>query len=267
MRTVVFLDLDNTFWGERTGVPQSALDAIHAAQALGHLVLSNTGRARGGTRELLCYGLDGRCYAAGAEAFLGAEKIVDRPLGIEQSRFLCDYLDIGQGILIAEGGDRCFVRPYDREYFEQLRDMLASLDDPFIDHPDIAQMNDDDHAQVYKYSLWIRGGVPERLKSGVAESYNATTMGDATEFTQKHISKATILDTVRTILEQRLGEPLRTMAVGDSGNDIPMLRGADLGICMGNGTDEAKAAADLVCRPIDQDGLAHAFELAGLTRQ
>ena len=81
MRTVVFLDLDNTFWTEN-GVPDSAIEAIRRAQANGHRVFSNTGRSRGETRELLPYGLDGRCYAAGAEVFLGEQKLVDEPLGV-----------------------------------------------------------------------------------------------------------------------------------------------------------------------------------------
>ena len=54
------------------------------------------------------------------------------------------------------------------------------------------------------------------------------------------------------------------MALGDSGNDIPMLRAADIGICMGNGTDAAKDAADYVTSAITDDGLYHAFEHFGL---
>lgn len=47
---------------------------------------------------------------------------------------------------------------------------------------------------------------------------------------------------------------------GDSTNDVEMLRRAGLGVCMGNGCQEAKAAADLVCGRIDEDGLAGAID-------
>ena len=263
MPTIAFLDLDNTFWTEE-GVPESALEAIRRAQANGHLVFSNTGRARAGTRDLEPYGLDGRCYAAGTEAFLGGKKIVDEPLGVEASKLLCHTLDVGQGILIAEGGDRCFIRVYDEPMFRQLFETLARIDDPFIDHPEISTMSDEDHAQVYKYSLWIAGGVPQEVKDSVPQGYHETTMGDATEFTQVGHTKATALDTVRSALEQRNGLTYQTMALGDSGNDIPMLRAADIGICMGNGTDAAKDAADYVTSAITDDGLYHAFEHFGL---
>ena len=45
-------------------------------------------------------------------------------------------------------------------------------------------------------------------------------------------------------------------AVGDGGNDVAMLRYAALGVAMGNGSDEAKAAADYITADNDHDGLA-----------
>lgn len=263
MPTIVLLDLDNTFWTE-AGVPDSALEAIHRAQANGHLVFSNTGRCRAGTRDLSPYGLDGRCYAAGSEVFLGDEKLVDEPLGADVSRQLCDILSVGEGILIAEGGDRCYVHAYDVDWFEKIRESCARINDPFIDHPEIALMTDEDHAQIYKYSLWINGGVPEAVKRAIPEGYRETTMGDATEFTQVGHTKATALDSVRSALAARTGASYRTMALGDSGNDISMLRAADVGVCMGNGTDAAKAVSNWVTSAITDDGLYHAFEHFGL---
>ncbi len=263
MPTIVFLDLDNTFWND-LGVPDSAVEAVGRAQENGNLVFSNTGRARAGTRDLTTYGLDGRCYAAGTEVFLGDEKIVDEPLGTEASRLLCRTLDIGQGILLAEGGDRCFIRAYDQPMFRQLSEMLSRIDDPFIDHPDISQMTDADHAQVYKYSLWVEGGVSDEVKASVPAGFQETSMGAATEFTQVNHSKATALGSVRAHMEHRCGMTYRTLALGDSGNDIPMLRAADVGVCMGNGTEAAKQAADHITEPIDKDGLYLAFERYGL---
>ena len=52
--------------------------------------------------------------------------------------------------------------------------------------------------------------------------------------------------------------------MGDSGNDVPMLRAADVGVAMGNATQEAKAAADFVTTAMDDDGLWNAFKRLGL---
>ena len=53
------------------------------------------------------------------------------------------------------------------------------------------------------------------------------------------------------------GIPLsRVMAFGDNGNDIGMLRTAGLGVAMGNGIPEAKAAADMVTTSNNDEGIA-----------
>jgi len=54
--------------------------------------------------------------------------------------------------------------------------------------------------------------------------------------------------------------PEQAMALGDSGNDIAMLRRAGLGVAMGNAPDVVKAAADAVAEPFDADGAAKAIE-------
>lgn len=58
--------------------------------------------------------------------------------------------------------------------------------------------------------------------------------------------------------------PEECIAFGDGGNDVTMLKFCGIGVAMGNGTDEAKNAADYVTTDIDKDGIAHAlrhFEL------
>ena len=51
-----------------------------------------------------------------------------------------------------------------------------------------------------------------------------------------------------------------TMAFGDGGNDISMLKHAAIGVAMGNADDQVKAAADYVTTPVDDDGVAKALK-------
>ena len=51
-----------------------------------------------------------------------------------------------------------------------------------------------------------------------------------------------------------------TMAFGDGGNDISMLRHAAIGVAMGNASDEVKAAANYVTASVDDDGIKKALE-------
>ena len=57
-------------------------------------------------------------------------------------------------------------------------------------------------------------------------------------------------------MAEHFGIPLsRTAAIGDGRNDVVMIRQAAVGIAMGNGKDEAKAAADYVTASVREDGL------------
>lgn len=55
------------------------------------------------------------------------------------------------------------------------------------------------------------------------------------------------------------------MAVGDSDNDIEMLKYAGMGVAMGNASDGATAAADQLTASCEQDGVAQTIEELCLT--
>jgi Cof subfamily protein (haloacid dehalogenase superfamily) len=73
----------------------------------------------------------------------------------------------------------------------------------------------------------------------------------------KGVNKATMLAT----LCQRLDlNPARTMAIGDSWNDIDMLRWAGFGIAMGSAPESVKAVANAVTDPTPGHGVVVAID-------
>ena len=61
-------------------------------------------------------------------------------------------------------------------------------------------------------------------------------------------------------LLDRLGiTPEETMALGDGGSDLPMLRAAGIGVAMGNSIETVKAGADWVTGSCDENGVAQAI--------
>lgn len=58
----------------------------------------------------------------------------------------------------------------------------------------------------------------------------------------------------------------RTVAFGDSMNDLEIIRAAGTGVAMGNALDELKAAADYVTTAIQDDGIWNACVALGLLR-
>lgn len=52
----------------------------------------------------------------------------------------------------------------------------------------------------------------------------------------------------------------KTMAFGDGGNDITMLKHVGIGVAMGNANTEVKAIADYITDDVDSDGIWNAFK-------
>jgi hypothetical protein len=74
------------------------------------------------------------------------------------------------------------------------------------------------------------------------------------------VSKATML----ARLCDRLGfDPALTMAVGDSMNDIEMLKWAGVGVLMGHAIPEMHQYADVITGPVPGFGVAEALDAIG----
>jgi hypothetical protein len=73
------------------------------------------------------------------------------------------------------------------------------------------------------------------------------------ELNPKGISKASGMRKVCELLGITMSE---VVAMGDSMNDLSMIRAAGLGVAMGNAQDGVKAAADLVTATNDEHGVA-----------
>lgn len=98
----------------------------------------------------------------------------------------------------------------------------------------------------------------EIFRREVIERYHVTvsaSLPGELELTAGGVSKGTAL----LYTAQQLGfSREETMAVGDSENDLDMLKAAGFSVAMGNAGEELKRAADAVTDHCDDDGFAHA---------
>lgn len=67
-------------------------------------------------------------------------------------------------------------------------------------------------------------------------------------------------EALRFLAEEHGIDPRRVVAVGDAGNDVPMLRRAGLGVAMGNALPPALAAADRIVADCNTDAIAELVE-------
>lgn len=105
--------------------------------------------------------------------------------------------------------------------------------------------------------------IPENLRQTLVQELEKVAVSavwssaNCMEITHPLADKGRGLEKVCTLL----GIPAEyTMALGDSGNDIAMLRRAGLGVAMGNAPDFVKEAAAVVTDRFDEDGAAKAIE-------
>ena len=77
------------------------------------------------------------------------------------------------------------------------------------------------------------------------------------EFASPDVTKASGL----AFLAEHLGfAPERTVAFGDGENDVELLDWAAYGVAVANAHDRVLAVADLVCPPVDEEGVAQVIE-------
>ena len=79
----------------------------------------------------------------------------------------------------------------------------------------------------------------------------------AVDFTLKGVDKGSGIARMGKMLGV---EPSEMVCVGDSYNDLPMLRACGLPIAMGGAPEEIRAAADFMAPTVEQDGLAFAID-------
>ena len=103
----------------------------------------------------------------------------------------------------------------------------------------------------------IAGGIRARPGSARRQGVAAVQWAVAVDFTRVGVDKGSTAHKVAEMLGVGID---RIVAVGDSYNDISMLRECGLSIAMGDAPDEVLAVADRVVPSVDEDGLAVAIE-------
>lgn len=269
----VFLDIDGTLVGYDSKIPDSALNALQAAQANGHKIIIASGRSYGMIYPELLKALDydGIITSGGSCVMVDGKVIFESLIEGEDLAFIIDYFRANGINYLLLSKDNLYAEPvfnnevipgmiangYSKELVDQaygwnteVEDVrlvkggqkLAYFTSPFL--PDRISRDLDGRFYVVDFSI---GKVKQNTYFG--------------EMNNAGITKASGIDEYLAYVGGSLED---TIAIGDSANDLEMLEHAHIAVVMGNGTDSAKAAADFVTTDVDKDGIYNAFLKLGL---
>ena len=271
-RKIIFIDVDGTLVDYENHLPDSAVKAIRKARENGHRVYICTGRSRAEVYDNIWeIGLDGMIGGNGSYVEDSGEVVMHRLITKEQcerivkwfrGRGLAFYLESNSGLYGNETFEEDAV-PAIREYSARKgKDNASALSvrDVFPEMIFGAAMIRDDVNKI-SYPLRTYSDFEETRKA-FPDLQNGTWggAGEKALFGDLGVKDITKASAVQCLLEHLGASQEDTIAFGDAKVDIPMFECCAYSVCMGNGGEEAKAAADYVTDAVNEDGLFKAFQ-------
>ena len=259
---MIFFDIDGTLIDAETGtVPDSARCALRRAQEKGNLLFVNTGRTICNIDDQIRgLGFDGYVCGCGTWVELRGKKLYAFEIGHEECVQIVRALRQMQISVFFEGSRGIYFDPNPSVHFE----LLERLWDEFSESGLSAWADERDPSFAFdKFFTYLHPQSDvegfRRLLAGRFEWIDRS--GNMGEIVPIGHSKATGID----LLCRRLDIPLADCyALGDSTNDLPMLRHVPGSIAMGDCAPEILPFCAYHTSAVMEDGVYGALSHFGL---
>ncbi len=263
---IMAFDIDGTLLTQDHKILDSTKASIKKLQNAGYHTIICTGRIYYHSVEIAkeIGNIDYIVSCNGAQIYdvQNKEVIYTRPHDPKNAEIIINELDnIGVGAVI--------YGEHDIYYFHHENDstslkLFEGFYRNFKKHLNSAELKDfiKDN-KILKVLLYFQdvdkaGIVTKRLREQFKDvAYVVRGSASAVEFSVKGVSKAT---GVREILKRLSLSPNDLIAIGDSENDIEVLKMANLGIAMGNALEVVKKASDVITKSNDEHGIEYAID-------
>ena len=253
MIKAIFFDIDGTLVSLSTHrIPQSAVDAITQAKRQGVKIFISTGRPFplidniGEIRHLV----DGYITTNGAWCFMGDRVISCSPIPQNDAATMVRLADeMNFGTLVV--GEKDIIMFNDNGTSEVFRQLL-NVRDLKSDVPVETVLSQ----RVLQFTPVITPEQEERLMPHLPGCESSRWCPEFADVTARGVNKGKGLLAMIAGLNISIGE---TMAFGDGGNDLAIVKTAGVGVAMGNANESLKAVADYVTDTVDDNGISNAL--------
>lgn len=270
-KRLVFLDIDGTLISESGQMSEKTIQALKQADDNGHILCICTGRTYCEMPEEMKR-FDGIVSGAGACIIWKNEVLLAEYFSEKEKIQVEELLEKAGAVYALEGFDDLYMKKeiYDRLVRslegrgEEEREILKIFQEVRF-YTEIAK-TEKVHKCSYFYAEKDSAWFKERLKKwdmSLAVFSQAETRGNSGEISKTAFNKGAAVRWLSNYLEIPIED---TIAIGDSENDLGMLRAAGIGIAMGNSFDYVKEAADDVTKSVYEDGVYYAFQKYGLIK-
>ena len=261
MKNIIFFDIDGTVITEddRQMIPDSTREAIRLTREKGNFTFINSGRTLFNINEKVrSLGFDGMICGCGTYIEMNGEVMLYNQLTQEHCRKTADFLRQVGVTPVYEHKDGYFFD--DKAAHNPMLDWFLTS---FVDEGIRVDRQVDDPEFIYdKFVVWKN---PQSdmatFREVISRDYEIIDRGGGFfENVPKGFSKATAINLVL----EKLGLPIgNAYAIGDSTNDLPMLRAVPNSIAMG-GAEHIYPYVSYITTPIEEDGIWNALSHFGL---
>lgn len=260
---LIALDLDGTALAPGGTVTPGVREAIAWARARGVRVVVATGRICGEAAEFArLLGADDLMVTAGGAALADARQCrctYRETIGWEDAVRAAAAVERIGLIAMIYMGERLLVTPYDEAAFGRYKTNEGYLESKQV-VPSVAEFIARERLPIDK--IFCRSHQPEMLAfarrqlTGTGGIRVMRSAEDNIEILSAAADKGRALG----VLAGQLGTSLdRCIAIGDSENDLEMLRAVGMPVAMANAAPEVHALARFTTRSNAEDGVAHAI--------
>ena len=257
MIKAIFFDIDGTLVSFNTHrVPESTAHAIKELRKKEVKVFIATGRHLSAIDNLETLEFDGYVTLNGGYCYAGKDKaIYKHPIPKEDIKSLIRFLEEDTDFPCVFVREHDLFMNYQNETTESLFNLLN------FPVPAIAPIQDALKEDIFQLIAFFTEEQKEHAMTALPHCEATSWHPSFADVVPAGSNKSIGIDKIIEYFGISLNE---TMAFGDGGNDISMLKHAGLGVAMGNAKEEVKQKADYVTTSVDEDGIANALKHFGI---